>query len=95
MPVHADQSIPMRKRGRPPNPEPMLTAPVEPAHSFGLRVRHLRRQAGWSRYMLAKVMQTQPSVIRKWERCVYSPSLPLLRRLRVVFGCDWSELLGE
>ena len=63
--------------------------------TFGNRLREIRKQKGLSQSELAKILNTNHSVIGKYERDDVKPSIDAVKRLAEVLETTVSYLLGE
>jgi len=63
--------------------------------TFGNRLREVRKQKEFSQSELAKILNTNHSVIGKYERDDVKPSIDAVKRLASVLETTVSYLLGE
>lgn len=63
--------------------------------TFGKRLREARKEKGLSQNELAKVLETNHSVIGKYERDEVKPSIDAVRKIAGILGTTVSYLLGE
>lgn len=63
--------------------------------SFGSRLRECRKQKGLSQNELAGILNTNHSVIGKYERDDVNPSIDAVKRLAEVLGTSVAYLIGE
>ena len=63
--------------------------------SFGSRLRECRKQKGLSQNELAGILNTNHSVIGKYERDDVKPSIDAVKRLAEVLDTTVAYLLGE
>lgn len=64
-----------------------------PAHRFGLRVRELRKQRGWSEVRLAEESSLTPGTVSRIERGLQQPRLSTLLALARVLDASAHELI--
>ncbi len=63
--------------------------------TFGDRLRESRKGKGFSQNELAGILNTNHSVIGKYERDDVKPSIDVVRRLAEVLGTTVAYLIGE
>ena len=63
--------------------------------TFGKRLRECRKQKGLSQNEVASLLNTNHSVIGKYERDDVKPSIDAVKRLAEVLNTTVSYLLGE
>ena len=63
--------------------------------SFGTRLRECRKQKGFSQNELAKLLETNHSVIGKYERDDVKPSIDAVRKLAAILETTAAYLIGE
>lgn len=63
--------------------------------TFGNRLRDCRKQKGLSQNELANILNTNHSVIGKYERDDVKPSIDAVKRLAEVLNTTIAYLLGE
>lgn len=63
--------------------------------SFGSRLRECRKQKGLSQNELANILNTNHSVIGKYERDDVKPSIDAVKRIAEVLETTIAYLLGE
>lgn len=63
--------------------------------TFGKRLRDCRKQKGLSQNELASILNTNHSVIGKYERDDVKPSIDAVKRLAEVLNTTIAYLLGE
>lgn len=63
--------------------------------SFGTRLRECRKQKGFSQNELAKLLETNHSVIGKYERDDVKPSIDVVKNLAGFLNTTVAYLIGE
>jgi len=63
--------------------------------TFGKRLRECRKEKGFSQNEVAKALETNHSVIGKYERDEVKPSIDVVKRLAGLLGTTVSYFLGE
>jgi transcriptional regulator with XRE-family HTH domain len=63
--------------------------------TFGTRLRDCRKAKGLSQNELAKSLETNHSVIGKYERDEVKPSIDAVKKLAAMLGTTSAYLLGE
>ncbi|GCD80938.1 helix-turn-helix domain-containing protein [Schleiferia thermophila] len=63
--------------------------------TFGTRLRDCRKAKGLSQNELAKSLETNHSVIGKYERDEVKPSIDVVKKLAAMLGTTSAYLLGE
>lgn len=63
--------------------------------SFGNRLRECRKNKGLSQSELARTLNTNHSVIGKYERDDVKPSIDVVKKLASILGTTAAYLLGE
>ena len=63
--------------------------------SFGNRLRECRKNKGLSQSELAKILNTNHSVIGKYERDDVKPSIDVVKKLASILNTTAAYLLGE
>ncbi|ELR67968.1 transcriptional repressor [Fulvivirga imtechensis AK7] len=63
--------------------------------SFGNRLRECRKNKGLSQSELAKILNTNHSVIGKYERDDVKPSIDVVKKLASILSTTAAYLLGE
>lgn len=63
--------------------------------TFGTRLRDCRKEKGLSQNELAKALETNHSVIGKYERDEVKPSIDVVKKLSAMLGTTSSYMLGE
>jgi len=63
--------------------------------TFGKRLRERRKEKGFSQNEVAKALETNHSVIGKYERDEVKPSIDVVKRLASLLGTTVSYFLGE
>lgn len=63
--------------------------------TFGTRLRDCRKEKGLSQNELAKALETNHSVIGKYERDEVKPSIDVVKKLAAMLGTTSAYMLGE
>lgn len=63
--------------------------------TFGQRLRECRKQKGLSQNELANILNTNHSVIGKYERDIVNPSIDAVKRLAQELDTSVAYLIGE
>jgi DNA-binding XRE family transcriptional regulator len=89
------ENLPPCKELYGPKPKPGVSGRVqEPNTLLGLRLRELRKAAGWTTYdMAARLGYSGNSRISNYELGKYLPTVMILRRYAEAFGITVSALL--
>lgn len=64
-------------------------------NTFGSRLRDIRKQKDLSQSELARTLDTNHSVIGKYERDEVKPSIDVVKKLAAMLGTTSAYLLGE
>jgi transcriptional regulator with XRE-family HTH domain len=64
-------------------------------NTFGSRLRDIRKQKNLSQSELARTLDTNHSVIGKYERDEVKPSIDVVKKLAAMLGTTSAYLLGE
>ena len=62
---------------------------------FGVRLRRLRRDRGWTQDQLAEAAAANPKYVGEIERGARNPSLDVIVRLAGALDVDVAELVGD
>lgn len=63
--------------------------------TFGTRLRECRKLKGYSQNEVAKLLETNHSVIGKYERDDVKPSIDVVKKLATILGTTVAYLVGE
>ena len=63
-------------------------------YDFGMLIKQLRKEKGWSQQQLANKLQVTKAAVSTYERNIRTPSAEILKTMAVIFNVSANYLLG-